>query len=305
MKDYNMILPGQVRVVEVGPRDGFQNQPPILTEIKYQIIAGMIEAGVKEMEITSFVSPKAIPQMADAKELAARVVGQYGEKAGLRLIALVPNLKGAQAALESGLKTVSYVISASERHSLENVRKTTAESFEGLKQLLRELPQLFVRLDIATAFGCPFLGSVPEENVLKLAAEAAEAGVGEIILCDTIGVGNPLQVYSLAQKARGIGVPMGLHLHDTRGLGLANTLAGLQAGVAMFETSVAALGGCPFAPGASGNTATEDLLNMLTSLGLATGISMERYLQAVDLVIKEVLPTAGGHLAKAPLKPCC
>ena len=300
-----MMLPDRVRVVEVGPRDGFQNLPPIDTEIKYQIISGLIEAGIKEMEITSFVSPKAIPQMADAKELAVRVVNEFGDRPNLNLMALVPNLKGAQAALEAGITTATYVISASEQHSLKNVRKTTAESLADLKQLLREFPQLKVRLDIATAFGCPFLGSIPEADVLKLASVAAQAGVVEIILCDTIGTGNPVQVHSLAQKAMRIGIPMGLHLHDTRGLGLANTLAGLQAGVAMFETSVAALGGCPFAPGASGNTATEDLLNLLASLGLDTGVSMERYLQAVDQVIKDVLPTAGGHMAKVPRNPCC
>lgn len=303
--DNMMILPQKARVVEVGPRDGFQNLPPIDTENKYQIIAGMIEAGVKDMEIVSFVSPKAIPQMADAKELAARVVSDYGNVPHLNLIALVPNIKGAQTAWETGLKTVSYVISASEQHSLKNVRKTTAESLADLKQLLKDMPQLDVRLDLATSFGCPIIGEVAEQDVLKIAAEAASAGVVEIVLCDTIGVGNPVQVYSLSQKALKLGVPVGLHLHDTRGLGLANTLAGLQAGVCTFETSVAALGGCPFAPGASGNTATEDLLNMLASLGLDTGIAMERYLQVVDQVIKDVLPTAGGHMAKVPLNPCC
>ena len=299
-----MILPERVRVVEVGPRDGFQNLPPITTEIKYQIISEMIEAGVREMEVTSFVNPKAIPQMADAKELATRVVSDFGNGPHLKLIALVPNLRGAQSALECGINTVSFVISASEQHNLKNVRKTPAESMADLKQLLTEEPDLKVRLDLATAFGCPFLGPVPEEMVMAMAAEAAEAGVIEIILCDTIGIGHPAQVFSLAQKALKLGIPIGLHLHDTRGLGLANTLAGLQAGVSMFETSVAALGGCPFAPGASGNTATEDLLNMLSALNIDTGISMERYLKAVDLVIKDVLSSAGGHLAKVPLAAC-
>ncbi len=290
----------KITVVEVGPRDGFQNIKEFIpTEIKFRVIDEMFAAGVQAMEITSFVSPKAIPQMADAKELAAKVVGKYGGKR--RLIALVPNLRGAQMAAECGLDTVTFVISASERHNLENVRKTPAESLADLGQLLREIPALNVRLDIATAFGCPFLGDIPEDAVMALARDAAGLGVKEVVLCDTIGVANPNQVGRLARRALAeLAVPVGLHLHDTRGLGLANALAGLREGVEMFEASVGGLGGCPFAPGASGNTATEDLLNMLAGLDIATGVSITEYLKAVETVVREVQATAGGHVAKAP-----
>ena len=294
-----MIENQRIRVVEVGPRDGFQNIKTFIpTETKYAIIADMFAAGVSEMEFTSFVSPRAIPQMADAWELAVRVVKEYG--AGKRLIALVPNLRGAQTALECGVGTVSYVISASERHNMENVRKTPAESLADLKQLRREMPELKVRLDIGTAFGCPFLGAISEDSVMALAKEGVQAGVCEVVLCDTIGIGNPSQVRRLSERAiRELPVPVGLHLHDTRGLGLANTLAGMLAGVTLFETSLAGLGGCPFAPGAAGNTATEDLLNMLAAMGLETGVELGDFLDAVKMVVEQVEPTAGGHVFKA------
>lgn len=296
-----MITGKKASVVEVGPRDGFQNIKGFIpTDTKFRIIEDMFAAGIREMEITSFVSPKAIPQMADAKELAERVVRKYGEER--RLIALVPNLRGAQMAVECGLNTVTFVISASERHNKENVRKTPAESLADLNQLLKDIPGLNVRLDVATAFGCPFLGSIPEDMVMNLANEAASYGVKEIVLCDTIGIASPNQVAKLSKRALAeLKIPVGLHLHDTRGLGLANALSGLQEGVTIFETSVAGLGGCPFAPGASGNTATEDLLNMMNGLDVETGISITKYLKAVDAVIKEVQSTAGGHLAKVPM----
>lgn len=293
-----MIDATTARLVEVGPRDGFQNiQTFIPTDVKVDIIDRMFRAGVGEMEITSFVSPKAVPQMADAAEVTARVRGRHGDR---RLIALVPNLRGAAAAAECGLDAVTLVISASERHNLENVRKTPAQSLADLEQLRRDLPGLKVRLDIATSFGCPFLGEIAPDAVMDLARKGADLGASEVVLCDTIGAADPNQVERLAARAvRELAVPVGLHLHDTRGLGLANALAGLHAGVRMFETSIAGLGGCPFAPGASGNTATEDLLNMLSRLGVDTGVDMERYLEAVTEAVSRIPTAAGGHMAKA------
>ena len=291
------------KVVEVGPRDGFQNIKEFIpTEIKRRVIEAALDAGIKDIEITSFVSPKAIPQMADAASLAKEVVASRG--GGARLIGLVPNLRGGRTAAECGVKTVTYVVSASEAHNMANVRQPVADSMAGLKSLIRELPELEVRLDIATSFGCPYQGRVPEDAVMALAKEAVAAGVKELVLCDTIGLAAPAGVLSLSLKALALGVPVALHLHDTRGLGLVNAMAGLDAGVSVFEASVAGLGGCPFAPGATGNTATEDLLNLFGQLGIETGVSQEAYMKAVSLIIERVMPSAGGHMAKVAAGAC-
>lgn len=296
-----LTLPSRVEIVEVGPRDGFQNiKKPIPTAVKLRVIREMIAAGVRTMEVTSFVHPKAIPQMADAAEIAAAVARAH-EVEGFRPVALVPNLTGARNARAAGIREVSYVISASEKHNLANINRTRQESLADLAAITAELPDLRVRLDVATAFGCPFLGRIEEESVLSLVADALKLNVTAVVLCDTIGVGNPKQVYNLVHKTQAVfpGVTLGLHLHDTRGIGLANSLAGLEAGVATFETSVGGLGGCPFAPGAAGNTATEDLVNMLHAMGVETGIDLDRYLAAVRVVQEEIQPGLTGHMAYA------
>lgn len=295
-----MELPANITITEVGPRDGFQNIAAFIpTETKLEIIELLIAAGVKKMEVTSFVHPKAIAQMADAAEVAKTVCEKYPYN--FKSIALVPNLKGAENALKSGIQDVTYVISASEKHNLANVNRTVQESLEELKNLIRTLPELKVRLAAATSFGCPFLGKVPEENVLNLAEKALASGVNEVVLCDTIGVANPRQVDSLVGKVRTISgsVPLGLHLHDTMGRGLANTLAGMGAGIAMFETSVGGLGGCPFAPGAAGNTATEDTVDMLHAMGIETGIRLAEYLKAVATVKGKVNKALTGRIHQA------
>jgi len=296
-----MKLPGKVAVVEVGPRDGFQNVKAFIpTATKLKVIAAMAAAGVRVMEATSFVHPKAIPQMADAAEVAAAAV-RISEAGGLRPIALVPNLAGAKNAWAAGIRAVTYVVSASEKHNLANINRTREQSLAELAAIASELPALKVRLAVATAFGCPFLGRVDEGLVLGLAEAGLTLGVEEVVLCDTIGVANPRQVFALVRTFRRVypRVPVALHLHDTRGMGLANTLAGLEAGVATFETSVGGLGGCPFAPGAAGNTATEDMVNMLHAMDVETGVNLEKYLAAVRMVRAEIQPELTGHMAYA------
>ncbi len=295
-----MQMPKYVEVVEVGPRDGFQNiKTPIPTAVKLKVIAGIIAAGVKTVEATSFVHPKAIPQMADAAEVARAVAAAAGE--GFRPIALVPNLTGAKNAWAAGIREVTYVISASEQHNLANLNRTRDQSLADLAAIISELPCLKVRLAAATAFGCPFRGRVEEDLVISLAAAALKLGATSVILCDTIGVADPLQVYNLvgAMQREFAGVPVGLHLHDTRGMGLANTLAGLEAGITTFETSIGGLGGCPFAPGAAGNTATEDMVNMLHAMGVETGIDLDKYLETVKIVREEIQQNLTGHMAQA------
>jgi hydroxymethylglutaryl-CoA lyase len=287
-------LPNQVEVVEVGPRDGFQNIKEFIpTQTKLLIIDALISAGVTKIEVTSFVHPKAIPQMSDASQVVEALNEKYKNRQ-LDTFALVPNLFGAKNAYKSGIHEVSYVISASERHNMANINRTCEQSLQELQAIKSELPELNIRLDVATAFGCPFIGAVDESLVLKLIEKGLSLGVNTIVLCDTIGVADPKKVSELsgAVLSEFPNAKVGIHLHDTRGMGLANTLAALDAGILMFETSVGGLGGCPFAPGAAGNTATEDMINMLHKMGIGTGIDLERYLMAVDLV-RQKLP---GHV---------
>jgi hydroxymethylglutaryl-CoA lyase len=288
-----MRLPERVRLVEVGPRDGFQNISGLIPgEVKLREIELLVEAGVSELEVTSFVHPKAIPQMADAAEVAREAVLRFGDRA--LLTALVPNARGAEKALQSGITSVIYVISVSEAHNKANVNRSVEESCAEMRRLISAFPELSVRLDAATVFGCPFEGDMPRERVFRLADRAAEYGVKGITLCDTIGVANPRQVAEISAAALArYQLPLGLHLHDTRGMGLANCLAGLLSGVSILETSVGGLGGCPFAPGAAGNTSSEDLLNMLSSMGIATGVDFEAYMRAVAY--------AREHIASRPL----
>ncbi len=300
-----MKLPSQVTIVEVGPRDGFQNIKTFIpTDVKQEIIAAIVAAGVKNIEVTSFVHPKAVPQMADAADIAKAAVAVQ-DVHGLTLNALVPNLTGAKKAYECGLRDITCVISASEKHNLANINRTREQSLADLAAIAAELPGLTVRLGVATAFGCPFAGPVPKEDVLSLVEAGLKAGARAVTLCDTIGVGNPRLVSGICRDflAAFPAVPVALHLHDTRGMGLANTLAGLEAGITTFETAIGGLGGCPFAPGAAGNTATEDTVNMLHAMGIATGIDLPRYLAAVAIVKEKIQPALTGHMGSACAYP--
>ncbi|MDE2449676.1 MAG: hydroxymethylglutaryl-CoA lyase [Gammaproteobacteria bacterium] len=271
----------RILVSEVGPRDGLQSIHTVLPlSAKCEWIAAEAAAGVSEIEVGSFVPAKILPQLADT----AQVVAHARTILGLTVAVLVPNLKGARAAVEAGAHKITVPISVSETHSLRNVRRTHAQMLDevrGIVELLRTLPPTArPRLEggLSTVFGCTIEGPVSERKVLELAESLMAAGCDEVGLADTTGYANPRQVKSTVtavKRAVGSHALTGLHLHNTRGLGLANVLAGLEAGITTFDSSLGGLGGCPFAPGASGNIVTEDLVFMLESMGLDTGIDLD------------------------------
>ena len=298
-------LPTTVEITEVGPRDGFQNVKTFIpTADKVTIIEGLIAAGLKKFELTSFVSPKAIPQLADAADVCRTILAKYGDQ--IQGSALVPNLRGAQSAWDAGIREVACVISVSASHNRANINRTHDESLADLAKMIESLPGMTVRVDLATAFACPFEGWTPLDAVGMLAEKIQKLGVTKIVLADTIGVATPDRVHALSayMRQRFPKIDLALHLHDTRGMGLSNTLAGLMAGITTFETSIAGLGGCPFAPGAAGNTATEDMVNMLRDMNIATGVSREKLIDVVALVGEKVDAPINSHLAKAKLYEC-
>lgn len=299
-----MKVPQKIEIIEVGPRDGYQNiKEWIPTETKLEIIDGLVASGFHRMEVTSFVHPKAIPQMADAKDVLQTVKQKYGS--ALTAIALVPNLFGAEKAMEAGADELTFVISASERHNQENTRQTHEQSIQALKQVCMSKGGVKVRLAIATSFDCPFSGRVPVANVVKLVEAGLAAGADDIYFADTIGTANPMQTTELVQaiQKRYPELPVTLHMHDTRGMGLANVLAAMQLGVTRFEAAIAGLGGCPFAPGAAGNIATEDLVNMLEAMGVQTGINLEKLISVARLAGERLPVELTGHMVRAG-KPC-
>ena len=298
-------LPATVEITEVGPRDGFQNVKTFIpTADKVAIIEGLIAAGLKKFELTSFVSTKAIPQLADAADVCRTILAKYGDQ--IQGSALVPNLRGAQSAWDAGIREVACVISVSASHNRANINRTHDESLADLAKMIESLPGMTVRVDLATAFACPFEGWTPLDAVGMLAEKIQKLGVTKIVLADTIGVATPDRVHALSayMRQRFPKIDLALHLHDTRGMGLSNTLAGLMAGITTFETSIAGLGGCPFAPGAAGNTATEDMVNMMRDMNIATGVSREKLIDVVALVGEKVDAPINSHLAKAKLYEC-
>ncbi len=289
----------KIEIYEVGPRDGFQNiKEYIPLENKMKVIDGLVEAGVKHVQVTSFVSPKAIPQMKDAKELAATCLEKYPEA---DFFALVPNLRGAQAAKEVGMQWVSYVVSLSESHNQANIRRTHEASYEAFMQIRDAYPDLDMCLDLATTFGCPFEGKKTEADVLPFIKPYVDGGVKTVNLCDTIGIADPAQVRRIvnAVKNEYPTLDLQIHIHDTRNMGMVNTLAAIELGINKVQSTLGGLGGCPYAPGASGNLATEDVIYMLTEMGYKMGIDISKM---VDLAKyqKEIIPsgTFSGHLYK-------
>ncbi|MCC5862619.1 MAG: hydroxymethylglutaryl-CoA lyase [Gammaproteobacteria bacterium] len=285
----------QILVSEVGPRDGLQSIKSIMpTEAKKAWIAAEAAAGVREIEVGSFVPPKLLPQLADTAEIVA-----YARTIpGLTVAALVPNLKGAENAVAAGAHKITLPLSVSETHSLKNLRKTHEQVFEevrGIVELLRGLPKdqrPHFEGGLSTAFGCTLEGPVAEDKVVALAARLMDLGCDEVGLSDTTGYANPAQLQRLIRLVRaevGEQALTGVHLHNTRGLGLANALAALEVGITTLDASLGGLGGCPFAPGASGNIVTEDLVFMLDSMGFDTGIDVQRLLGVRRIVI-EALP---------------
>jgi hydroxymethylglutaryl-CoA lyase len=273
----------EVLISEVGPRDGLQSvKATMATADKLRWIDALAAAGLREIEVASFVSAQLLPQMADA----AQVVQHALRHGGVRIMALVPNLRGAQAALTAGAQKLTLPVSASPAHSMANVRKTPEAMVDEVRAVLRlrdEIaPGVPVEVGMSTAFGCTLQGSVPEADVLRLAVQLAQVGVDEIGLSDTTGMGNPAQVTRLFKALfTEIGTLTGAaHMHNTRGLGLANCLAAYEAGVRTFDSSLGGLGGCPYAPGASGNVVTEDLVFMFEAMGVDTGVNLEKLMDA-------------------------
>ncbi|MES2635519.1 MAG: hydroxymethylglutaryl-CoA lyase [Pseudomonadota bacterium] len=272
-----------VSISEVGPRDGLQSVSGVMpTPDKFQWIDALYASGLREIEVASFVPAKLLPQMADAAAVVKHAIGLPG----LTVMALVPNLRGAQAALEAGVHKITIPVSASQAHSLANVRKTREQMVEevrGIVRLRNEVaPRVPVEVGMSTSFGCTIQGEVKEGDVIALAAQLVQAGVEEVGLSDTTGMANPAQVRRLFTRLRAeIGERAGAaHMHNTRGLGLANCLAAYDVGVRTFDSSLGGLGGCPYAPGASGNVVTEDLVFMFEAMGVRTGIDIEKLMAA-------------------------
>ncbi len=286
----------KIELYEVGPRDGFQMVDEYIPlETKTRIVEGLLDAGLRHLQITSFVSPKAIPQMRDAGELAAQVVGKYPDA---DLFALVPNLRGAEAAWEAGLRSVSYVVSLSESHNKANIRRTHEESFAGLVAILDALPDLDICIDLSTTFGCPFEGMKSEDDVVPFLQPYVDLGIRTFNLCDTIGIANPAQVRRIIEAVWTAypSLDLQVHIHDTRNMGMVNTLAAIELGVDKVQSTLGGLGGCPFAPGASGNLSTEDLAFMLSEMGYETGVDLDKMI-ALAKYQYSVIPTGqySGH----------
>lgn len=276
-------MPVDVLISEVGPRDGLQSVKATMpTERKLAWIDALYDSGLREIEVCSFVPARLLPQMADAAEVVRHAL----TKPGLTVMALVPNRRGAEAALASGVHKLTLPVSASEAHSMANVRKTCMQMVDEVREIIalrnERAAGVHIEAGVSTAFGCTLAGVVPEDDVVRLAAALAEAGADDVGLSDTTGMANPAQVRRLFKRVRAeIGEHTGAaHMHNTRGLGLANCLAAYDAGVRTFDSSHGGLGGCPYAPGASGNVVTEDLVFMFEAMGLHTGVDLEQLIAA-------------------------
>jgi hydroxymethylglutaryl-CoA lyase len=297
-----------VLISEVGPRDGLQSINSIMPlAAKKTWITAEACAGVREIEVGSFVSQKLLPQMADTPEVVAHAL----TLPGLTVAALVPNVYGAEAAVRAGVHKITIPFSASETHSIKNVRRTHAQMLDEVRKVVAVINALpggvrpSLEASISTAFGCTYEGNVSEEKVVRISERLIEAGCDEIGLADSTGSANPNQIKSVVTRVRsavGEAAFAGLHLHNNRGLGLANVLAGLEVGVTTFDSSLSGLGGCPFLPGAAGNIVTEDLVFMLEAMGLKTGINLEMLL-SVRKILEDALPgeTLYGFTANAGL----
>ena len=273
----------EVLISEVGPRDGLQSvQATMPTEHKLRWIDALVAAGLREIEVGSFVPAKLLPQMADVVDVVRHALRHQG----ITVMALVPNRRGAEAALAAGVHKITLPVSASEAHSLANVRKTPAQMLDELRevQALRRdtAPGVAMEVGLSTAFGCTLQGAVNEDEVIRLAVACVQAGADEVGLSDTTGMANPAQVRRLFTRLRAeLGERAGAaHMHNTRGLGLANCLAAFDVGVRTFDASLGGLGGCPYAPGASGNVVTEDLVFMFEAMGVRTGIDVTKLIAA-------------------------
>lgn len=293
-------FPTKVRVVEVGTRDGFQAEPDwIPTDVKIEILTALASAGLSEFEATSFVSPRAVPQLRDAAEVVSGA--RSARKA--RLTTLVPNARGARAAVEAGVDAMVVFVSASESHNRKNLNRSRADSLAGLEEVRAVAQEAGIPLQgaIATAFGCPFEGEVAIDDVLYVARAYRDLGIDHVTLGDTTGMATPPLVTERVRALREHlpDAEIALHFHNTRGIGLANVYAGLAEGVSIYESSVAGLGGCPFAPGATGNISTEDLVYLLHECGIETGVDLDRLIEVAGRVEKAIGRPLPGQVMKA------
>ncbi|MFT2092776.1 hydroxymethylglutaryl-CoA lyase [Paraglaciecola sp. 2405UD69-4] len=287
----------QIIINDVGPRDGLQNQPKVLTvEQRLSLINALMEAKLPEIEVGAFVSPKAVPAMAGTADLFAAL-----PNTSTVLSALIPNMKGFELAMAANVPVSSLVVATSNTMNLKNIGMSTEASVDVSRQVLAVAKQnsANVQAYVATAWGCPFEGAVDPENVFRVTEQLFEAGASNIVIADTIGAANPLAVHQLmvGLASRFDSEKLSCHFHDTRAMGLANVYAAVEAGIRKFDASIAGLGGCPFAPGASGNVATEDVVMMVEQMGFSTGIDMPLLIKAADLAIA-LTGTATGGKAK-------
>jgi hydroxymethylglutaryl-CoA lyase len=295
-----MQVPERVTICEVGTRDGFQIEPDFIsTEQKVEVVDRLTAAGVPRIEVTSFVHPKVVPQLRDAEAVMAGI----RRRPDTRYAALVPNDKGASRAVAAGVDAIHTVLSASESHNLANVNMTIAESVDRLRAVAQIAARAAVPMQcgVSTSFGCPFEGDVPIERLERIVGQLVDLGARGIGLADTTGMANPRQVAAVLERLipRFPGVEWTLHTHDTRAMAIPNILAAMQLGVTNFDASIGGLGGCPFAPGASGNVCSEDLVHCLHAMGVATGIDLDRLVgvsRRVEQIVGRALP---GQIIKA------
>ena len=295
-------LPKAVRIREVGPRDGFQNEPEVIpTDEKVRLIRMLAASGLRRLEVTSFVRPDVIPQLADAEQ----VLAQLERHDGVAYSVLIPNEKGLERALahRDRFDEINLFLSASETHNQKNVNSSIAESLAGLERVIARGLQEGLRCEgvIAVSFGCPYEGEVPPERVFEIAARLAEAGCEEVGFGDTTGMANPRQVgeFFAAARQRLPGVELTAHFHNTRGQGLANVIAALEQGVESFESAFGELGGCPAPPGSTGNIATEDLVSMLHEMGVDTGVDLPKLVEASRAAQDLLGRPLGAHVLRA------
>lgn len=291
----------KIQIQEVITRDGFQIEDNFVpTDKKIELINKLSNSGLSKIEVTSFVSPKAVPQLKDADDVIKKIT----KNPAITYVALIANLRGAERAIESNIDEVNLVMSASATHNLKNVNKTNEESLIEFKKIINHIQDTGIKVNgsVATSFGCPFEGSIPDDVVVSYVTRYLDIGMDSITLADTTGMANPVQVKRLVSKVkRQIGeVPLTLHFHNTRGMGLANVIAAMEAGATQFDASLGGLGGCPFAPGATGNICTEDLVHMLDQMGVETDVDLDKLItvskKLPDIIGRDDLP---GQIVKA------